>query len=277
MRENPAQPVYVLDTEELLPNMAKVPEIDFSKPDLQDAVNTKEVTAETIRRDYLTSEIGTLESRVYPAWIPRDEMPEPHIYEWESLDPDEEDWVDYPWEDLAHGGIFPPIKIAISKDGFMRILDGNHRTQFWLDNGVDFLPAWVIDNRLSVRENPDRIQTLAEKYSLTGDLADAIDLAEEYLRNHDLRPKTDIDDMEVGSHHLEIDFESIEQEREVITWFNINAAFAHREAGEWIFHIREAHPELRPGVISEDFMSPVRDIFRKARDQGYAYLCLYWG
>lgn len=128
------------------------------------------------------------------------------------------------------------------------------------------------------RNNPDRIRTLAEKYFLTKDPEDAIDLAEEYLRNIELSEDSEINDMEVANYHMESGFDD-DQESAIFDWMTDTASFIHTDhtTGEWIFYIKETYPELGPGAISDDYAEPIRSIFREARNQGYAYLCIYTG
>jgi len=121
------------------------------------------------------------------------------------------------------------------------------------------------------RGNPEsRLQTLAIRYSMTGDLTDALDLAEEYLRTHALRPKSIITDMEVAKCHMN-DL-TMTWDDDELTWLTQNAVFNHDELAEWIFYIKPMAQHLNiesRSRIPAALIAPIQE----ARQQGYSYIC----
>ena len=113
------------------------PDVSFGARDMQD--ESTNITPSSIRRDYGGSE----NSLVYEGYIPESEVPNEILAEEDS----DED-TSYDWSELEgrNRGI-PPAKIKINKDGRIEILDGNHRIRFWRENGIEYIPAWIIDER----------------------------------------------------------------------------------------------------------------------------------
>ena len=125
-------PNYLRVGVEYPPYDSKRPSVNFNQQDLPDSVRV--VNEKSILKDYSTN---PKRDGVYQAWIPWDEIPSPEF--------DDDDG--YPWEDFNLRNTFPPAKIEVGDRGQMRILDGNHRIHYWLENGMDYIPCWVIDNR----------------------------------------------------------------------------------------------------------------------------------
>src|SRR5207245_8622258 len=46
-----------------------------------------------------------------------------------------------------------PIKVRVTPKGKLEILDGNHRAQVWEEQGHEYAPAWVVDERAPNIEN----------------------------------------------------------------------------------------------------------------------------
>lgn len=49
----------------------------------------------------------------------------------------------YDWSEIHSGGTFPAPKILVTRDGTVRILDGNHRLTAW-ENDYNWVQVWVI-------------------------------------------------------------------------------------------------------------------------------------
>lgn len=157
-----------------LPPGSKVPPVDFSKGDREDA----EMNEVALATHYAPGE----DVNVYRALVPikdvisrwdmvadlrrykellRVSAEQKNCYESGSsedceqgmrafvedygAEPDEY----YEWSELfLSAGAFPPVKILVDMDGSPRNVDGNHRAAFWFVQGMTHAPAWVIDRRI---------------------------------------------------------------------------------------------------------------------------------
>lgn len=50
----------------------------------------------------------------------------------------------YDWSELERGGAIPPVTLRRNKNGSVTILDGNHRIEFFREQGFDSIPAYVL-------------------------------------------------------------------------------------------------------------------------------------
>ena len=120
----------------------RAPNVSWYKQDLQDS--SRQVTPQSILNDYNTPK--DRKAVVYQSYIPIGDMPDPVLAEEQD-----EDGGSYAWDDFHHPGSPPPAKVLIRPDGKVILSDGNHRTRFWIDNGYDAIPAWVIDQRRGIK------------------------------------------------------------------------------------------------------------------------------
>jgi hypothetical protein len=134
--------------EDDLPRDAKVPDVRWQEQDLQDTA--KMVDEKSIAKDYGPRKKGVPFS-VYQSYIPMEDMPTPRIVEEEEEDPE---LRNFGWrEDYVPFRSSPPIKVRITPEGKLEILDGAHRTALWEDMNMTHAPAWVVDERGSGIEN----------------------------------------------------------------------------------------------------------------------------
>jgi GNAT superfamily N-acetyltransferase len=160
------------------PRGARVPNVDPSLRDLQDSVRF--VDAGSVRRDYGGSR-GDLD--VYFAYVPFEDIPSPRFAEIEanrlerklcreSAEAEYEKAIadaeydrdrefaerdlrealeqcerDYDWSEIDSGGTYPPAKLLVTREGEVRILDGNHRLSRWEEAGYTHAPSWVLQEK----------------------------------------------------------------------------------------------------------------------------------
>jgi hypothetical protein len=124
---------------------AKVPDVDFDSRDLQDS--GKRVTEATILKDYGPKNGKAV---VYQATVPMSDIPSPILAE--EQDDEYADGEGYDWSEYTGRSTFPPVKLGVSPEGKIHIIDGNHRLKWWEDNNYTHAPAWVIDERPGVRD-----------------------------------------------------------------------------------------------------------------------------
>jgi hypothetical protein len=124
--------------------------VDWRDVDLMDTAETGGVDEESILRDYGTKGWPT---EVYRAWIPIEDL-----HEMLGDEP-----VDGPWqEDYSMRAVFPPAKVRVLPHGQLSLIDGNHRTTYWRQQGVMYVPAWVLDER------PNRVGARIKKGDFEG-------------------------------------------------------------------------------------------------------------
>lgn len=117
------------------------PDVAWYDQDLQDS--GRHVSPASIARDYVR-EADRQRVTVYPAYVPRGDIPDEICAEEEC---DDEDGGSYDWDQFRFRGSPPPIKLLVKRDGTIEIVDGNHRLRWWREQGYDDIPAWVIDYR----------------------------------------------------------------------------------------------------------------------------------
>lgn len=130
-----------------------------------------------------------------------------------------------------------------------------------------------------MKRNPSRrLQTLTEKYVLSGDLVDAMELANEYLRTVDLSRKLTISDMEVAS--VAIRNENLINNEVFWYWLQQTATFQHTEYGEYILYIHD--PISMANIIKdvrltldEPEKSIIENYILEAKNAGYKFLHFY--
>lgn len=87
-------------------------------------------------QDYRT--VAKADEVVEDAYVPLDQLPQAKLaggrtgYGWEEL------------ELFKDGDAIPPVTVRINKNGRVSIIDGNHRIQWFRDQGYDSIPAYVI-------------------------------------------------------------------------------------------------------------------------------------
>lgn len=143
------------------------------------------------------------------------------------------------------------------------------------------------------RKNPDnRIQTLAQRYAITGDLVDAMDLANEYLRTENLTKPLIIYDMEVAGFDLnDIDWEQRDRHGQQLgennftqiiawEWLNDHCCFRHVDedhAAEIILFIKTDELDLTNRTLEgQEIPDEIFPAIFEAKRAGYAYICFYW-
>jgi hypothetical protein len=81
----------------------------------------------------------------YEAWVPLDDIPKPR-----GAGITKEGYPGrgaYDWDELNSRGEPPAATVIVNKSGKITIADGNHRIAFWREQGHDYVPAFVIDER----------------------------------------------------------------------------------------------------------------------------------
>jgi GNAT superfamily N-acetyltransferase len=166
------------------PRGARFPDVDPGLRDLQDTVRV--VDAESVRRDYggsrgdldvyfayvpfedvPTPQFAEIETNRLERRLCRERAQAEYeaavadaVYEKdreraerdleEDLEQCEREWSDdggYDWSEIDSGGTYPPAKLFVTRDGEVRILDGNHRLSRWDEAGYTHAPCWVLQER----------------------------------------------------------------------------------------------------------------------------------
>jgi hypothetical protein len=117
--------------------VGSAPDVDFSQHDL-----VNEGSAESALASY-----GRDRGRALQGYIAAEHLPKPRGTGIKNGRPSNNGYF---WDELAHRGraSFPPATIRINRNGSVSILDGNHRIAYWVDQGHDSIPVFVIDERL---------------------------------------------------------------------------------------------------------------------------------
>lgn len=122
---------------------SRAPAVDWTARDLQDT------GAARITPEYIAKTYNEGRGVAYQSYLSADEIPSPKgAGISEEMDA-------YDWSELqasGRGKSPPPIKVRITPEGKVELLDGNHRVQFWNEQGYDQIPAWVIDERPGIRQ-----------------------------------------------------------------------------------------------------------------------------
>jgi hypothetical protein len=108
---------------------------------------------------------GRGKGAVYMRWVKPSDLPQPkgsgiqhgrpstepappNEGELEDFDASE---LGYDWEELQAasrgGGGVPPLKVRVNPRGKIELADGNHRLAWWLEQDMDAVPVYVIDER----------------------------------------------------------------------------------------------------------------------------------
>ena len=124
--------------EDDLPSRAKYQDVNWSAQDLQDS--EKKVNEKTIRRDYANNRKDV---SIYKAYIPMEDMPSARFPNENEIDEGE----NFDREDYRRPRVGVPVKVSVLPSGELQILDGNHRTRVWEEQGQQYAPAWVVDYR----------------------------------------------------------------------------------------------------------------------------------
>jgi RNA:NAD 2'-phosphotransferase (TPT1/KptA family)/8-oxo-dGTP pyrophosphatase MutT (NUDIX family) len=127
-----------------------VPDTDWYNRDNQDGDGA--VSEASILRDYN----GGKPALVYMSYVNTSDIPDPILAEdaeREDADEDDDDQGGYNWEEFAFKNRrgFPPMKLRVTSQGKVQIMDGNHRLTHWKERGFGSVPAWVIDQRKGVK------------------------------------------------------------------------------------------------------------------------------
>lgn len=134
-----------------------------------------------------------------------------------------------------------------------------------------------------------RLQTLAEQYALSGDLADAMNLADEYLRTIHLNEPLMVSDMEVANISMDnIDNDELlplsqSEYSRIWSWLEQQCCFKHTDENELIIHIASDEFYSSPIVTvvegrletMYDMPRQLKPIIQEAYEAGYKYLCFY--
>lgn len=119
-------------SEDDLPRRAKIPDVNFSVQDMQDS--EKNVSENSVRRDYAG---GVDDVDIYEAFIPIEDLPSPKVEGGDNFE-----------EFQGSRRVFPPIKVKRKlRNNTPEILDGNHRLVIWELQEMQYIPAWVVDER----------------------------------------------------------------------------------------------------------------------------------
>lgn len=111
-------------------------------------------------------EYGRGKGIAYEAWVPIGDIPTPKGAGI-TKDGYPNERGGYDWSELQGRGSPPPATIIVNSKGKITIADGNHRLAFWRDQGFDYAPVFVIDER----KDADKLDFAERSFDQTDDSA----------------------------------------------------------------------------------------------------------